>query len=77
MTQITIKQDINSTQMSILLHLFSTWNVKAEIAEENFSKEKKTEKKLFSNLRGIWKDRDIDAKKLRQEAWAIDRYAQK
>ena len=71
MTQIVLRNSIDAVQMNILKGLFDSWNVAVEIREE-----KKTETKrfsqLFSKTRGMWKDYDIDANKLRNEAWGIN-----
>jgi hypothetical protein len=58
-------------QMNVLMGLFSSWNVNAEITDENKS-EKKSFTQLFSKTRGMWKDYDIDGDKLRNEAWGIN-----
>ncbi|MDR3219629.1 MAG: hypothetical protein LBU22_11775 [Dysgonamonadaceae bacterium] len=74
MVQITLKNGIDRSQMNVLLHLLSSWNVEAEISEEK-SEEKKADK-LFSRTRGMWKDDDIDAKELRRQAWKLDKSTQ-
>jgi hypothetical protein len=70
MIQIILKNGIDYSQMNILLHLFSSWNVEAEISEEK--DEGKKASKLFSRTRGMWKDYDIEAKELRRQAWKLD-----
>ena len=37
MTRITLKNGINNAQLSILMELFNSWNVKAEVANEKNS----------------------------------------
>jgi hypothetical protein len=74
MIQITLKNGIDRSQMNILLHLFSSWNVEAEVSEET-DEEKKTDKSI-SRTRGMWKDYDIEAKELRRQAWKLDRDTQ-
>ena len=58
-------------QMNILKGLFDSWNVAVEIREEK-KIETKSFSQLFSKTRGMWQDYDIDANKLRNEAWGID-----
>ena len=71
MTQITLKNSINSVQMSVLMNLFDSWNVNAEITDKKMP-ENKSFSQLFSKTRGMWKDYDIDGTKLRNEAWGIN-----
>ena len=43
-------------------------------SEENTSTNKQnTEKDIFAEVRGIWADRDIDGRTLRNQAWGIER----
>ena len=70
MTRITFKNRIDNTQMSVLMSLFESWNVQAEITDEKMP-ENKSFSQLFSKTRGMWQDYDIDASKLRNEAWGI------
>jgi len=67
MTCITLKNNINNSQLSLLLKLFDSWNIEAEVTEVNKA-EKKSTPQLFSKTRGMWKDYDIDGNKLRNEA---------
>ncbi|GHT36212.1 hypothetical protein FACS189434_14430 [Bacteroidia bacterium] len=77
MTQIKLKSSIDSAQMAFLLHLFSTWHIEAEVAEGQVAKQETTGTASLFDAFGMWKDRDIDAKKLRRETWTMDRYAKK
>ena len=72
MTQIILHNSIDNMQMNVLLGLFNSWNVNAEITNENKS-EKKNFTQLFSKTRGMWKDYDIDGDRLRNEAWGINK----
>jgi hypothetical protein len=58
-------------QMNVLMGLFSSWNVDAEITDKKKS-EKKNFTQLFAKTRGMWQDYDIDGDKLRNEAWGIN-----
>ena len=71
MTHIVLRNDIDTMQMNILKGLFDSWNVAVEIREEKKA-ENKSFSQLFSKTRGIWQDYDIDANKLRNEAWGIN-----
>jgi len=64
MTCITIKNSINNSQLNLLLKLFDSWNIEAEVTEDNKA-EKQSVTRLFSKTRGMWKDYDIDGDKLR------------
>jgi len=71
MTQIVLKNSIDSIQMGALMKLFDSWNVTVEVTEEKKPKNKSFSQ-LFSKTRGMWKDYDIDGNKLRNEAWGIN-----
>jgi len=71
MTQILLQNNIDYTQMNVLMGLFNSWNVNAIITDEKKS-ENKTFSQLFAKTRGMWQDYDIDGDKLRNEAWGIN-----
>ena len=71
MTRIILKNSVDNTQMSVLMGLFDSWNVKVEITDEK-KLENKSFSQLFSKTRGMWQDYDIDGDKLRNEAWGIN-----
>ena len=68
MTQLTLKNQINDSQMSILLHLLKSWNIDAEISCQQNSVQPK-QYKLFEKTFGMWADREVDIKKIRQEIY--------
>jgi hypothetical protein len=75
MTQITLKKSIDNMQMSVLMGLFSSWNVDVVIKDEKKS-ENKPFSQRFARTRGMWKDYDIDAKQLRRDAWGTEKLIQ-
>jgi hypothetical protein len=76
MTQLTIKNRIDASQLNVLLSLLKSWNVEAEVSEEK-SADTEKQHRIFSKTRGMWKDYDIDAKQLRREAWGTDKLISK
>jgi hypothetical protein len=68
MTQLTLKNRIEDSQMSILLHLLKSWNIDAEITFSQ-TQAKSKESILFEKTFGMWANRDIDVKKMRLEAY--------
>jgi hypothetical protein len=74
MTQLTFKSKIDDSQLSILLHLLESWNVDAEVIQEQIVEPKKSQHRPFSKTFGMWADRDIDGKQLRRDAWGLDKY---
>ena len=66
MTQLTFKNRIDDSQMSILLHLLKSWNVEAEITYQQTPAQPK-QRKLFEKTFGMWADRNVDIKKMRRE----------
>ena len=75
MTQILLQNDIDSMQMSVLIGLFNSWSVNAIITDEKKFEEKSFTQR-FAKTRGMWKDYDIDAKQLRQDAWGTEKLRQ-
>jgi hypothetical protein len=75
MTQIILKNSIDNMQMSVLIGLFSSWNVDAVIKDEKKSEDKPFSQR-FAKTRGMWKNYDIDAKQLRRDAWGIEKQIQ-
>ena len=72
MTQILVRNGIDSNQMNVLLGLFNSWNVDIVITEEKKPGNKPASQR-FARSRGMWKDYDIDAKQLRRDAWGTDK----
>jgi hypothetical protein len=77
MTQLILKNDISSHQLNALLQFFHAWNIEAEtlpatthtkVKEPVAAAETEAPYVAFSESFGMWKDRDIDAKKLRRMA---------
>ena len=78
MTHLILKNDIKPIQLNALMQILHTWDIDAETVPS--TTRVKAKKPAATNagdplagIRGMWADRDIDAKKLRQEAWAYDR----
>jgi hypothetical protein len=66
MTQLTIKNKIDDSQLNILLYLLKSWNLEAEVSEaENAATEKQHQ--LFSETFGMWADRSIDIRDIRKK----------
>jgi hypothetical protein len=74
MTHITLKSQIDQSKLDILLAFLNSCGFEAEInvtkaRTATKSSSKSAEKhELFSKTFGIWKDRDIDIKQIRQQA---------
>ena len=62
-------------QMNVLMGLFDSWNVDVEITHEKAGKNKNLSQR-FARTRGMWKDYDIEAKQLRQNAWGTEKLLQ-
>jgi hypothetical protein len=74
MTQLILKTDIDRTKLDVLLSLLKTWNIDAEVQPSRpagAAAEKSGDE--FPLTFGLWKDRDIDARELRRQAWGIDK----
>jgi hypothetical protein len=76
MTHLILKSDINPFQLDALLKFFHAWNIEAETlpaatptkVKESVVAKPEEPYVAFSESFGMWKDRDIDAKKLRRMA---------
>ena len=68
MTQLTFKNRIDDSQMNILLHLLKSWNIEADITHKQAQIQPK-QRKLFEKTFGIWADREVDIKKIRQDIY--------
>ena len=69
MTQLKIKNRIDSAQMGVLLGLLHSWNLKTEVMLESELRPvpKKREYSALSQARGMWADYDIDVKSNRAQ----------
>ncbi len=66
MQQLILKKDIEQSKMEALLNFLKSWNIDAELKTSSITTKKKSS---FSLAAGIWKDYNIDANKLRTQAW--------
>jgi hypothetical protein len=78
MNQIIFNSAINDFQIGILLHLFQSWNVKAEIVQPQVVSVKQKKKPLAAASKlpfsaGMWADYDVDDKTLRTKAWGTSK----
>jgi hypothetical protein len=72
MTQLILKTELDSNKLDTLLRFLDALDVDTEVEFDNATVSKSKSKsnyELFSKTKGMWKDRDIDARKLRREAW--------
>jgi hypothetical protein len=66
MQHLILKKDIEQNKMDALLYFLKSWNIEAELKSSPVITKKKS---TFSLSAGIWKDYNIDANKLRTQAW--------
>jgi hypothetical protein len=74
MTQLIFKNGIEQSKMNVLLGLIKSWDIEAEMFPPTTYTEIKEPVSTdavdpFSEIRGMWADRDIDDKELRRRAW--------
>lgn len=67
MQQLILKENLSEIKMKALIEFLKSWDIEVEI--KSVSKITSKTKKEFSLSTGIWKDMDIDAKTLRNDAW--------
>jgi hypothetical protein len=73
MTQLILKADIDQTRLDVLLNLLKTWHIDAEVKPFKAKSKSKSNYEPFSETIGIWADRDIDDKQLREQAWGTNK----
>lgn len=66
MQQLLLIKDIEQSKMDALLHFLKSWDIEAELKTIPIVTKKKTD---FSLSVGMWKDYNIDANGLRNQAW--------
>jgi len=66
MTELIFKNRIDKKKLDSIIFFLKSWNIDVEIKTISSKKEKK--EKLFSESFGMWADRDIDIKEIRQKA---------
>ncbi|GHV50946.1 hypothetical protein FACS1894181_12140 [Bacteroidia bacterium] len=66
MTQIILKNDIDRKKLETLLSILNSWDIEAEVKAT--TPKATPHKNIFADVQGIWKDYDMDAKKLRAQA---------
>ena len=68
MTELVLKSKIDRKKLDSIIIFLKLWGIDAEI--KTTAKTKKTDTKdLFSESFGMWADRDIDIKKIRQKSF--------
>jgi len=70
MTELVLKNKVSKQKLDSIIYFLRMLNVDAEIKKS--TPKKVTKKDPFAEVRGIWADRDIDAKTLRKQAWGIE-----
>ena len=67
MQQLILKENLSEVKMKALIEFLKNWDIEVEF--KSISKITSKTNKEFSLSTGIWKDMDIDAKTLRNDAW--------
>lgn len=70
MTELVLKNRISKQKLNSIVYFLKVLNVEVEIKKS--TQKKVVKKDLFAEVRGIWKDRDIDSTILRKQAWGIE-----
>jgi len=68
MLELVFKNEIQQEKMDALLHFLRVWDIDIEIKKTPNANKTNND---FSLSAGLWKDYDIDATKLRKQAWKI------
>ena len=68
MTELVLKSKMDRQKLDSIIIFLKSWGIDAEIKTTAKTKQADT-KELFSESFGMWADRDIDIKKIRQKAF--------
>jgi hypothetical protein len=71
MTQLILKNSIDSVKMEVLIHLLKSWDIDAEIKDINPDTGQTTDP--FSEVRGIWADYEITDMELGEKAFGTQK----
>ncbi|GHT07334.1 hypothetical protein FACS189432_02360 [Bacteroidia bacterium] len=72
--QLDIKKSNQPKEAGHFASFIETWGINAEVNNNDVVKPKsKSTHELFSKTRGMWKDREIDVRQLRRDAWNGDK----
>lgn len=66
MTEILLKNNIDTARINALLAFLDAWGIEAEIKDS--SEKPKAKHDIFAETRGMWADYDIDIKKIRKQS---------
>jgi len=71
MTELVLKNRVSRQKLDSIFYFLRILNIDAEV--KKIATEKKVVKKdPFAEVWGIWADREIDGKTLRERAWGIE-----
>lgn len=68
MQQLILKQELSQSKIDALISFLKSWGVDAEV-KSSIKSSKTIQTTEFNLNTSIWKDRDIDSKELRNQAW--------
>jgi hypothetical protein len=69
MQQLILKQELSQSKIDALISFLKSWGVDAEV-KSSIKSSKTIQTTEFNLNTSIWKDRDIDSKELRNQAWS-------
>jgi hypothetical protein len=69
MQQLILKQELSQSKIDALISFLKSWGVDAEV-KSSIKSSKTIQTTEFNLNTSIWKDRDIDSKELRKQAWS-------
>jgi len=68
MTELILKSDLDRQKLNSIIIFLNSWGVDAEIKKTETSKDRNAEDP-FSQSFGMWANRDIDIKEIRENAY--------
>jgi hypothetical protein len=68
-TTLVLKSGFDQRKLDSIVAFLRSWDVEVDVQPE--TKKRAGAADVFSNVRGLWSDYDIDAARLRKDAWGI------
>ena len=72
MTELILKNSVSKQKLDAAVYLLKMLNMDVEVKKS--IQKRAVKKDPFAEVRGIWADRNIDAKTLRKQAWEIKHF---
>jgi hypothetical protein len=70
MTELVLKSKIHKKKLDSIVFFLKAWDIDVEV--KSTATKRSNSLDPFAEVRGIWAERNMDAKELRKQAWKIE-----